>query len=371
MQNTDGRIVHNIFESLPVGLMVISPNGTIVMYNDALSIILDIPAETLDSASWAELFIEDIDRNTEFNQVILDIIERKTIGMRHIVVYVNPGGNLRRLCITSSFLQEGTALIGIVLLIEDVTDKYEMLEKENGYLREIQGLQSERVEGLNKLAMAMAHQIRNPLMSIGGSSNFLMRNLSLQQRERDLFESILHGAHRLESIVQSARSFASIMEPQQQDVSLADILKMSCDKASVFAVDLGRSVAWDLPSTDMQLQVDPDLFEKAISALLFNAIEFSAGNEAAVSIEVIGQGEETRISITDRGLGVSAEEIPYVFDPFYSTKPDGVGMGLTIARRIVMEHRGQLTLASVLGDGTTATVALPCSRSNINLCSLP
>ena len=141
MQNIDERIVRNIVESLPVGLMVISPEGDIVTHNAALCSILDLDEEKLSSASWAELFIEDVDRNTEFNQVILDVIERKTVGIRHIVAYEKTGVKRRRLCITSSFLQEGEALIGIVFLIEDVTDKYDMLEKENNYLREIQGLQ--------------------------------------------------------------------------------------------------------------------------------------------------------------------------------------------------------------------------------------
>ena len=77
MQNIDERIVRNIVESLPVGLMVISPEGDIVTHNAALCSILDLDEEKLSSASWAELFIEDVDRNTEFNQVILDVIERK------------------------------------------------------------------------------------------------------------------------------------------------------------------------------------------------------------------------------------------------------------------------------------------------------
>ena len=371
MQNTDERIVRNIIESLSVGLMVISPSGVIVMHNAALCTILDIPAMTLSSASWAELFIEDVDRNTDFNQVILDVIEKRAVEMRHIVVYENTGGKRRRLCITSSFLQEGEELVAIVFLIEDVTDKYEMLEKENDYLRKIQGLQLERIEGLNKLAMSMAHQIRNPLMSIGGSSNFLLKNLSLDQRERDLFDSILQGAHRLESIVQAARSFASILEPRQQEVPLANILKMSCEKANAFSVDHGRSVAWDMPSIDLQLQVDPDLFEKALSVLLFNSIEFNAKNEVAISISAMEQDGETLISVTDLGIGISSEDIPYVFDPFYSTKPDGIGMGLTVARRIVMEHGGEITLTSVAGKGATATIVIPCSNSNSNLCSLP
>ncbi|NDV19273.1 PAS domain S-box protein [Pseudodesulfovibrio sp. JC047] len=369
METAQARIAHNIFESLPLGLMVISPHGDIVMSNDALSAILDIPPERLKAASWAELFIEDIDKNTDFNQVILDIIEKKIVGMRHIVSYENSHGGLRRLCITSSFLQESEALIGIVLLIEDVTDKYEMLEKENGYLREIQGLQSERVEGLNKLAMAMAHQIRNPLMSIGGSSNLLLRSLTLEERERELFDSILYGAQRLESLVQAARSFASILEPEQQDTPLADILTASCDKANAFAVNRGRNVVWNLPKTDVLVQVDADLFERAVSALLFNAIDFSKGNEAVISIGVSVTEGDVMLTVMDQGFGVSPEEIPYVFDPFYSSKPDGVGMGLTVARRIIMEHRGQLTLASVLDGGTTATIVLPCADSTVNLCS--
>ena len=157
-----------------MGLLVINPDGEIVTSNNAASNILGYACRMFEGKGWGDLFLED-SRNQAFNQVILDVIQEKKVNLHRRVPYVQPGGRTLQLSITGSFLRENEQIAGIVLILHDVTELQLLHDREKQVLREKHRLEHERAEGLTRLAMAVAHQIRNPVMSIGG---FAVRILS-------------------------------------------------------------------------------------------------------------------------------------------------------------------------------------------------
>ena len=153
-------------ESIPVGLLVINPDGEIVTSNQSASVILGYPCCMFEGKGWGDLFLEDL-RNLAFNQVILDVIQEKKVNLHRRVSYVQPGGETLQLSIRGSFLREDGGIAGIVLILHDVSELTRLHDREKRVLREKHRLERERAEGLTRLALAIAHQIRNPIMSIG------------------------------------------------------------------------------------------------------------------------------------------------------------------------------------------------------------
>ncbi len=356
--NIKSIILHNILESIPVGLLVINPGGEIVTSNDAASEILGYACRMFEGKGWGDLFLEDL-RNQAFNQIILDVIEEKKVNLHRRVPYVQPSGKTLQLSITGSFLREDEQIAGIVLILHDVTELQLLHDREKQVLREKHRLERERAEGLTRLAMAIAHQIRNPIMSIGG---FAMRILSKIDENSTIavyLKNILSDAERLEAIVRVVSEYTRMPTAEPVQVSISDIFEKEVDRFQAKAAELSKRVTWSLKLSVAEFAVDPVLFRRAVYEVLLNTLEFLKNDEGSVTIFLIKERNGLLLEIVDNGAGISEKDLPYVFDPFFTTKAVGVGMGLCLVRRIIGEHGGDVRIDSEPGKGTKVIMRFP------------
>lgn len=349
-------IMQNILDSLPVGIVVIQPDGRIAAANPALEKVLGIDEEDIMGQPWAKLLIEDSD-NTEFADIIVEAVQLGAMGLHRNILFDRPDGKSVHLSVTTSYLKEDEETIGVVLLISDETERYEFLERDNRHLREIWRLQDERVQGLNKLALSVAHQIRNPLMTIGGFGNLLLRDLGGEAHYREKLETIVDEAGKLELVVDAVRDFASLRAARRSRVASCILLSDLETHARKRAESEGRQLEWSTACPQVDFMIDHEMFGMAMTALIDNAFDFTEGPVILLKIMVNPMDQKCTITLRDRGMGIAEEDLPYVFDPFYSTKPDGIGMGLPRARRIIAEHGGTLDLTAS-GRGAEAIITL-------------
>jgi len=353
-------IIQSIVESMPIGLMVIDPVGRIIVANAALCSILGRDREEMKHKGWGELFILE-DRNLDFNQVFIDVILREMVDLRRSVPYENSSGGLQHLSVTSSYLKVDGGLVGIVLLVEDVTEKHVLHVRETQMLSTMNQLQRERSEGLNKLALSVAHQIRNPMATIGGFAHMLMKTKPQDRASTESLEIILSELRKLENIVRVVTQYASIPQAQPRPVQLKALLENSAERLVATAQALGREakVTIDCPA-DALVDVDPASFPSVLDAVLLNALE-AAQDHSAASISLAASQSEgsMQLTIADAGKGIAAEDLSFVFDPFFTTKPQAVGMGLCLAKRVVLEHHGDIVVASRPGNGVEVSIRLP------------
>ena len=341
-----------------MGLLVINPGGEIVTSNDAASGILGYACRMFESKGWGELFLED-SRNQAFNQVILDVINEKKVNLHRRVPYVQPSGKTLQLSITGSYLRENEQIAGIVVIFHDVTELQLLHEREKQVLREKHRLERERAEGLTRLATAVAHQIRNPVMSIGG---FAMRILNKTDENSSIavyLKNILSDAERLEAIVRVVSEYTRIPAAKPVQVSISAILEKEMAQLQAKATELSMRVTWSLALSVVEFPVDPVLFRRAICEVLLNAMEFLKSDEGSVEIFLLEEKKDLLLEIVDNGVGISEKDMPYVFDPFFTTKAVGVGMGLCLVRRIIGEHGGDVRIVSNLGKGTKVIMRFP------------
>lgn len=366
MASFNSLIVENIIESLDVGLMVISHEGEIIYLNTAVCNILGLKLNEDIGSGWGELFITDATSNTEFNQVVLDVINEKKIGLKHIVPYRKKGQPCpKRLSVTSSFLTENGITVGMVFLFEDITDIFNSEEREKQILSRNAELQKERIEGLDSLSQAVAHQVLNPATVIGGMANLISRKLPEGDPLKRDVQIITEEALKLEGLVAAVRTYSDIPKPDPVEVDVVELFEGANVNANTILDRIGECIEMKFECSVEKFIVDKNLFQTAVVELLLNASNFTPEKTTDVLVRIEREDGIISIEMIDHGMGIPDHNINHVMDPFFSTKAKGVGMGLSRVKKIVFEHQGKLKIESDgPGLGTTITIELPCPYSD-------
>lgn len=324
-------IVRNIIESMPLGVMVIDPKGNITVANKVLANILGHGQEDMLQQGWGQLFI-DSERNIEFNQVFIDVIWKETQNLQRTVPYLRPDGGMRTLTMTTSYLTLQGDMEGIVLLIEDVTQRERMRQRERSMMQAMNQLQMERSEGLNKLALSVAHQIRNPMMTIGGFAGLLRKSQDTSPKNVEYLDIIRDEVQKLEGVVTAVVEYASITSADKQDIKVGDVLHMALRKVEERPLMQKTTPDVNIHCPVCSMQGDLQMLARALEELILNALEASRGQKQPFLALRVRQEEKTlHILVEDRGEGIKKDFMPYIFDPFFTTRADKVGMGLCLS----------------------------------------
>jgi len=350
-------VIQNILECVPVGLLVINPQGEIVVTNRAASKILGYSQAEFRGRGWGDLFFDN-DKNTDFNQVFLDVIQEKRVDLRRRVKYARKTGEILILSITTSFLKEGEDVAGIVVLIDDVTEIDRVRRHEKEALEEKNRIQQQRVKSLQKLSLAVAHQIRNPITSIGGFSMRILKMLNKGDPSTRYVKNILTGTRRLEAIVRAVSEYANLLPASPTRVFIPDLIEKTRMGVDQKATGLSKKVNWNIQVEPIEVEVDPKLFLEALAQVFLNSLEAFEGNNGTIAVRGFDK-ECLIVEVVDDGVGIAEKDIPYIFDPFFTTKAVGVGMGLCNAQKIISEHKGTITIESIPGKGAKVTIRVP------------
>lgn len=217
-----------------------------------------------------------------------------------------------------------------------------------------------RLESLQKISAAVAHQLRNPTTIIGGLAGLLIKkNSTPRQDYLEYLDGIIGAAKRIERIATSVNEYSSIHLDKLETTRAGTFLDAGREAGEQAARRLGTPVRWEIDGGDVAMLADRKLLAMALREIVTNAVESLPGEGGTIRLTAATDGETASIAVTDNGKGIPAEECQFLLDPFYTTKSIGVGMGLTKALRALQEHRGTLSIASEPGRGTTVTLSVP------------
>ena len=225
---------------------------------------------------------------------------------------------------------------------------------------------SEKMVLVGRLATEVAHSIRNPMTSINMRLFSLKRNLSLTDVQKEDFEVVSEEMRRLDNIVRNFLEFSKPHKLKKQRLDISRImdttLDLLCYRLELHSVTVVREQGSHLPPVDG----DSALLKEVFVNLLVNACEaMENGGEIVITEEEAlaeNIGRAVVVKVRDNGPGMSEEVQKRVLEPFETTKPEGTGLGLFIAVRIIKEHGGTLSLYSKEGEGTTFVITLPASE---------
>jgi signal transduction histidine kinase len=219
---------------------------------------------------------------------------------------------------------------------------------------------------LAELAGGFIHELKNQINTLSLHLQLLAEDFETPQtpRERRALDRVtrLTGeCRRLVSLSNDFLRFARVATPAIARTDLTAVVARMADfltpTARAQGIDVVCHTAADLP----EVNLDVDLFEKALLNLMLNA-EDAMPDGGALTLQTWADGDRVRLDVIDTGCGIPPEVLPKVFDPFLTTKPDGNGLGLATARKIVVAHGGEIEVVSVPGCGSRFTISLPAAR---------
>jgi signal transduction histidine kinase len=259
----------------------------------------------------------------------------------------------RRFLLSCSPVRQPDGETLLLELVADVTEQVQMRERLQ---------RAERLAATGELAAGVAHEIRNPLSAIVNATTLLAARDGLNEEEyAGTLNAVRTEARRLNRILSEFLLFARPPAPDRRPADVAEVVGRVAalvgeDPARAASVELEVHIDRTLP----RFAFDPDQLTQVLWNVVLNGVEAMDG-AGRLRFEVERVDGDVVISVADTGRGIPPEDRARVFDPFYSRKPTGSGLGLTIAQRIVSAHGGRMELESTPGQGTRVTIALPCT----------
>ena len=326
-------------------IMVVDTGGRTIIANNMAQKMFSLPEVTREKN-----FREILSKGSPF-QVMLDRTMNEQRDFRDLQVsWARTPGNCHvREYLLSTFVLKDSLdnLIGAVLCCRDITERVRLEEKVH---------RQERLASLGKLVTGVAHEIRNPLTSI----SMYIQHWQCQKNGGDqrALATVHREISRLDSLIDQLLYFA---KPAEAKFRMGDVNSMVENVLSFFGeVFYGKyNIIKKLSPQIPMAWIDLAQTERVVVNIIFNAVQaMPEGGSISVGTGLNSEGGFVRITIGDTGCGIPPENLPHLFDPFYSTRPKGTGLGLAIAHEIVQAHGGHIEVESTVGKGTTFHIFL-------------
>lgn len=239
--------------------------------------------------------------------------------------------------------------VGTVHISRDITELRTLRERV---------IHSERMAALGELAARVAHEIRNPLISIGGFARRLEKRLNDDKRE--YAKIIVNEVSRLENILKEILGFVRSSKYVKSRVDINELVDSIIDFTKHEVNEKKNTLVRDLSEETLISLIDSDKIKEAILNIISNAAQ--ATDHGSITIRTRAENSEVIIELIDTGCGIREEDIKNIFNPFFTTKAEGTGLGLAVTHKIIQEHNGKIKVESVWGGGTAFKIYLPLEK---------
>ncbi|MEF2145646.1 MAG: ATP-binding protein [Desulfovibrionaceae bacterium] len=262
---------------------------------------------------------------------------------------VDPFGRMHYYRVYSYPIFEQNQLNRVVIMRRDITSRTEMENRLQ---------QSEKLASIGELSTYIAHEIRNPLFAISGFANSLLRSEALDESSREKLAIILEESRRLDEILKSLLNFT---RPTEQRQGLCDVNRIASEALEVLGIGARAqnvNILFEPYENLPKAMADPDPIKQCIINLIKNSLE-AMPNGGTLTLRTTLRQDRIVVSVEDTGTGIPSEILSRVFNPFFSTKGKGAGLGLAMIRKIMDDIGGDVELTSRENVGTIATLLLP------------
>lgn len=219
-------------------------------------------------------------------------------------------------------------------------------------------LRSERFAAVGEAAAYVSHEIKNPLMVIGGFAQQLKRNPELSPTALTKLQLISDEVKRLENFLGELRDFTRPAPPAKKEADLNELVRQIATMMQDAAKDMGIQLVTHLADNLPKISFDMNQMKQVLINLVKNAME-AMDDGGTITVITEHRGDQVAIDVHDTGKGIPPEVLPNIFNPFFTTKKTGTGLGLAVINKIIEDHHGSITVSSSKEKGTTFSVALP------------
>jgi len=335
-----------VFECVGTGLIVLDRTQRVTGFNRAATAIMGRSAESMRASTWRDLAGDAIDLAE-----VTDALQGHAMdSIRREVLIPRPDGDTIPALVTFSTLRSAAGVpLGLVAACEDLSTLRQM---------EARMRHADRLASLGRMSANIAHEIRNPLASMTGAIEALIGTATIEPGERDsLREIVTRESDRLNRIIRDFLAYARPTPLQRTRTDLAavleDVLVLLEHRPLPEGVKVVRAFA-----PPLWADVDPNAVRQSLWNLCLNAVE-AMPDGGELTVGATAGAASIEIWVADTGRGIAAKDLGHIFEPFYSTKPEGSGLGLPLVHRVIGDHGGEVDVRSVPGGGTTITLTVP------------
>lgn len=362
--DSEKKLLSVTLQSLVDAVVTTDAEGKIVLFNNVAATLTGYSEDTARGQTFASIFpIFDRSKNQPAPDVALEALRlRSIVDSANGYIMNTPGGERITAAHAAPIHGPDESIIGTVVVIRDVTEKEKIAEEL---------LRSSKLESIGVLAGGLAHDFNNMLTAVIG-------NLSLLRHSIDQSPEIIHrldeaeqGALRARDLAQYLLTFSEGGAPMKKIVEPASLIRETTEfvvRGSRVDCDFG------LMENLWKLDADPGQLSQAISNVVMNAsqampeggtIFLSASNIrlCADNTQLLPEGSYVSISIADTGIGIALENLPRIYDPYFTTRNQARGLGLAATYSIMHRHGGSIEVASTAGYGTKVDLYLPAIES--------
>ncbi|NWJ46366.1 MAG: PAS domain S-box protein [Chloroflexi bacterium] len=354
--------------SIGDGVVVTDNAGNIVLFNRAAA---ELTGWSIQNATGKQaeqvLHLQDSRKDSSRVYPIVDILEGNRVNeITGDIVLLTLQKQKRNISFTGTPLyNKESKLIGAVLTFLDVTEKiYQMDER----------MKIRNLESLGTLAGGLAHNFNNVLTAIMGNISLVKLNLADGDENQEYLEAAEKATFRAKDLAQQLLTFAKGGSPIKEKTIIKVLLE---DTVPYMLRNTGIRCEFNFDANTWSVVIDQAQITQAVQSLVQNAIDSMphggllqiATTNVSVDSEqqpMLKVGNYVLLTITDQGSGIKPEELPKIFDPYYTTKFFGKGLGLPICYSIIKKHEGHISIESELGKGTRINIYLPAALEPIN-----
>ncbi|MFH1049922.1 MAG: ATP-binding protein [bacterium] len=333
-----------LFEKSTEAVIVIEPNTWLIVdANESAKKLLNLSSDKINNKSIPE-----------FEQIYHNLQDVKLSNIMSGQIVRTEEKEEKHLEISAGIIEfDGKKLIQAILR------NY----KESDSLTE-RLIQADKLVLLGQLSAGVAHEIRNPLAAVNLNLQLLARKYAEGTSEFNSIQTALQGVERISRIVEITLNFSKPSTPDIQKININSIISTSLDLVAAEFKKKEIKVETKLDESLPLLSADAKQMQQVLINLLTNAadsINVNGNIKLRTYVDELKHPNQKNIviSIEDNGIGISQEELPKIFNPFFTKKSNGTGLGLSISQRIVQQHNGKIDVISKAGKGTIFNVYLP------------
>ena len=339
----------HVVENIPSGIVTVDTKGRVSLINETAWSILGVGKEDVTGRPVEEV-LAGMDQRTPppgFPLKRPEIVFRRSDGAEIFLGF------------SSSPMKDANgAVIGSVVIFQDLTPVKQMEER----IRI-----ADRLAGVGELAAGLAHEIRNPLASITGSSQMLRETSGLAETSRTLVDIIERESTRLNGLISDFLAYAG---PKLKNVGPVNMTEVAAEIVEAVRAGEAREkgvVVEDLAARDHLVEGDAEQLRQVLWNLVRNAVQ-ATPRGGTVTVDLLSQNRHRQhyvaVTVSDTGTGIPPDILGKIFNPFFTSKAEGTGLGLAISQRIVHYHGGFIEVRSSPGSGSVFSVFLPERRES-------
>ncbi len=331
-----------LVKNMPIGLIALDENNDIATCNEKAGAILKIISDENIGKQASSVLPHALQK------IFTELPERGGL-MEEDLQLTDDSKENKTLEIVAAALAANGISTGKIMLLRDVTAQRRL---------ESEVIKSRHLTSIASLAAGVAHEIRNPLSSIKGFAVYFRELFSGNKEDQQMADIMIDEVERLNRVITQLIEFARPLQLKREKTSFPELIQHTLNLTAADAQKNQVIITTDMASDLPLVEVDPDRVKQVLLNIFLNSLA-AMQNGGELKIKLACEKDNIVVLVSDTGTGIEMKDLPHIYDPYFTSKPAGTGLGLAVVQKIMEAHGGSINVESESGKGTTVRLQFP------------